>query len=119
MVYSEISTIRFQYHNISVFEFHRDTNYAHPLGKLIVSILNKCYKICPQIEKNLGFEDYEPLNLDPGQYALLNTSMYKHGDKLTNQTRVSMDFRFIPNLRPDKENISPSRKKNLHQILTL
>ena len=111
-------TIRFQYPcNISVFEFHRDTNYAHPLGEInCFYALNKCYETSAlQVEKNLGFEDYEPLNLDPGQYALLNTSMYKHGDKInkTNKTRVSMDFRFIPNLRLDKENISPSRKKKL------
>lgn len=111
-------TIRLQYPgNVSVFEFHRDTNYAHPLGEInCFYALNKCYESSAlQVEKNLGFEDYEPLNLDPGQYALLNTSIYKHGDKInkTKKTRVSMDFRFIPNLRLDNENISLSKKKKL------
>ena len=38
--------------------------------------------------------------MKPGEYAILNTSIYKHGDFInkTGKTRVSMDFRFIPNI---------------------
>ena len=94
-------TIRFHFPgNISVFEFHRDSNYSHPIGEInCFYALNECLDSSAlQVEKNLGFEDYLPLNLGPGQYALLNTSIYKHGDILnkTPKTRVSMDFRFIP-----------------------
>ena len=99
--------------NISVFEFHRDSNYSHPIGEInCFYALNKCLDSSAlQVEKNLGFEDYLPLNLKAGQYALLNTSIYKHGDILyqTRKTRVSMDFRFIPrNLL--NENKSPFTK---------
>ena len=92
---------RFQFpNNISVFEFHRDSDYEHPLGEInCFYALTKCENSSAlHVEKNLGFEDYVPLNLNPGQYALLNTSIYKHGDILneTKKTRISMDFRFIP-----------------------
>ena len=95
-------TIRFHFpNNVSVFEFHRDSNYLHPIGEInCFYALNECINSSAlHIEKNLGFEDYVPLNLKAGEYALLNTSIYKHGDFInqTRKTRVSMDFRFIPN----------------------
>ena len=96
-------TIRFHFpNNVSVFEFHRDSNYLHPIGEInCFYALNECINSSAlHIERNLGFEDYEPLNLKPGEYAILNTSIYKHGDFInkTRKTRVSMDFRFIPNI---------------------
>ena len=94
-------TFRFHFpNNVSVFEFHRDSNYSHPIGEInCFYAINECINSSAlQIEKNLGFEDYFPLNLIQGEYALLNTSIYKHGDILnqTNKTRVSMDFTFNP-----------------------
>ena len=96
-------TIRFHFpNNVSVFEFHRDSNYSHPIGEInCFYALNECINSSAlHVEKNLGFEDYVPLNLKPGEYAILNTSIYKHGDFInkTRKTRVSMDFRFIPNI---------------------
>ena len=96
-------TIRFHFpNNVSVFEFHRDSEYLHPLGEInCFYALNECINSSAlHVEKNLGFEDYAPLNLKPGEYAILNTSIYKHGDLInkTRKTRVSMDFRFIPNI---------------------
>lgn len=107
-------TIRIQFpKNVSVFEFHRDSNYLHPIGEInCFYAINKCFNTSAlQVEKNLGFEDYVPLNLSPGNYALLNTSIYKHGDLFneTNQTRISMDLRFIPNSKLNNENISLSK----------
>lgn len=94
-------TIRVQFpNNLSVFEFHRDSDYSHPIGEInCFYAVNECFNSSAlQVEKNLGFEDYEPLNLKSGEYAILNTSIFKHGDLLnkTSRTRVSMDFRFIP-----------------------
>ena len=104
-------TIRLQFpKNVSVFEFHRDSNYSHPIGEInCFYAINKCFNTSAlQVEKNLGFEDYVPLNLKPGQYALLNTSIYKHGDLLneTKKTRISMDLRFIPNSKLNSEKFS-------------
>ena len=49
-------------------------------------------------EENLGFENYFNLNLKSGEYAILNTLIYNHDDltNKTTKTRLSMDFRFIP-----------------------
>lgn len=104
-------TLRFQLpDNVSVFEFHRDSDYDHPLGEInCFYALNECYKSSAlQVEKNLGFEDYVPINLKSGEYALLNTSIYKHGDILnkTSKTRVSMDFRLIPERLLDNKKAS-------------
>ena len=104
-------TIRFHFpNNVSVFEFHRDSNYSHPIGEMnCFYAFNECLNSSAlQVEKNLGFEDYVPLNLKQGEYAILNTSIFKHGDILneTNSTRVSMDFRFIPNKLLNNNNIS-------------
>ncbi len=94
-------TIRVHFpNNLSVFEFHRDSDYSHPLGEInCFYAVNECFNSSAlQVEKNLGFEDYEPLNLKSSEYAIINTSIFKHGDLLnkTMKTRVSMDFRFIP-----------------------
>ena len=112
-------TIRIQFpNNLSVFEFHRDTNYYHPIGEInCFYAINECFNSSAlHVEKNLGFEDYEPLNLRPGEYAILNTSIYKHGDILnqTGKTRISMDFRFIPakSLSNQKSTLTKSIKLN-------
>lgn len=107
-------TVRIQFpKNVSVFEFHRDSNYSHPIGEInCFYAINQCFNSSAlQVERNLGFEDYEPLNLNPGEYALLNTSIYKHGDILneTKKTRVSMDFRFIPISKLTEGKISLTR----------
>ena len=108
-------TIRFQFpNNVSVFEFHRDSNYLHPIGEInCFYALNECNNSSAlHIEKNLGFEDYVPLNLNPGEYALLNTSIYKQGDFInkTGKTRVTMDFRVIPNIFLSKDISSLTKK---------
>ena len=94
-------TIRIQFPmNVSVFEFHRDSDYKHPLGEInCFYAINTCKDSSAlQVEENLGHDNFKPLNLKAGEYALLNTSIFKHGDiqNTTGKTRVSMDFRFIP-----------------------
>ena len=84
----------------------------HPLGEInCFYAINECLDTSAlHVEKNLGFEDYFPLNLKAGEYAILNTSIFKHGDYMnkTSKTRVSMDFRFIPrkNLNPSNSSLS-------------
>ena len=81
-------TIRFQFpNNVSVFEFHKVYNYLNPIGEIncFYAINEWINSSALYIEKNLGFEDYVPLNLKSGKYETLNTSIYKHGD-LINKT---------------------------------
>ena len=112
-------TIRFQFpENVSVFEFHRDSDYCHPISEInCFYAVNECLESSAlHVEKNLGFEDYFPLNLKSGEYAILNTSIFKHGDFLnkTGKTRVSMDFRFIPkkHLNNEKSSLTKGIKFN-------
>ena len=60
-------TIRFHFpNNVSVFEFHRDSNYLHPIGEInCFYALNECINSSALHVENLGFEDYVPLNLNP------------------------------------------------------
>lgn len=86
--------------NVSVFEFHRDSDYRHPLGEInhFLSITKSSGNAALHIEKNLGWDDYKPLELEEGESAIVNTSIFKHGDYINTQnyTRVSVDFRAIP-----------------------
>ena len=60
------------------------------------------------------------LKFQTGEYALLNTSLYKHGYFInnTNKTRLSIDFRFIPkaNLKNNKSSLTKRRKIYLRFI---
>ena len=86
--------------NVSVFEFHRDSDYNHPLGEINHFLaVTKCTQTAALwYEKHLGWEDYRPLELKKYQSAMINTSIYKHGDKINaeNYSRISLDFRAIP-----------------------
>jgi len=86
--------------NISVFEFHRDSDYQHPFGEInhFLSLTAAEDSSALHVEENLGWNDFKPLNLQPAQSAILNTSVFRHGDFINSQgyTRVSIDFRAIP-----------------------
>lgn len=86
--------------NISVFEFHKDSDYSHPLGEInnFLAVTECKDSAALHIEKNLGWENYQPLNLKSGELAQINTSIFKHGDFKNKEgfTRISIDFRFIP-----------------------
>ena len=112
-------TLRFHFpNNLSVFEFHRDSDYEHPLGEInCFYAITECKNSSAlHIENNLGFEDYVPLNLKSGEYAILNTSIYKHGDFInkTSKTRVSMDFRFIPDIHLNNTKVSKTNSIKLN-----
>lgn len=86
--------------NVSVFEFHRDSDYMHPLGEInhFLSLNHSVSSASLHIEEDLGWENYVPLELSSGQSAIINTSIFKHGDFSNSEgyTRVSIDFRAIP-----------------------
>ena len=94
-------SLRVQYpSNVSVFEHHIDYDYFHPRGEInhFLAITDCIDDSALWVEENLGWNNFKPLNLKKGHYAVLNTSVFKHGDKIntTGETRLSCDFRFIP-----------------------
>lgn len=86
--------------NVSVFEFHRDSDYNHPLGELnhFLALTKANGTASLHIEQDLGWNNFKPLELDKGKSAIINTSIFKHGDYINKEgyTRVSLDFRAIP-----------------------
>jgi hypothetical protein len=104
--------------NISVFEFHRDSDYQHPFGEInhFLSLTRAEDSSALHVEEHLGWNDFKPLNLQPAQSAIINTSVFRHGDYINSQgyTRVSIDFRAIPKDVLDKhknlKSITKSRK---------
>ena len=94
-------TVRFHLPgNISVFEFHRDSDYKHPFAEVnCFYALTQCKSSSSlHVERNLGLRNFFPLDLDAGEYSLLNTSVFAHGDLVNSEpnTRISFDFRFVP-----------------------
>ena len=116
-------SLRIQFpENISVFEFHRDSDYNHPLGEInhFLAITDCNESSALHIEKNLGWDNFSPLNLMAGESAILNTSIYKHGDisNKTDFTRFSIDFRSIPlqvlEKQESKNTVTAQRKLDIN-----
>lgn len=105
--------------NISVFEFHRDSDYNHQLGEVnhFLSVTASRRSAALHVENNLGWNDFAPLELAAGESAILNTSAFRHGDYINNEayTRLSLDFRAIPHclLKDVDSKQSLSKKKAL------
>lgn len=99
-------TLRIQFpDNISVFEFHKDSFYNHPSEEINHFLaLTNCvgtaalWRESTYIDPTICEPRFEPTNLDAGQLIKFDTSNVWHGDlpNLTNNTRVSIDFRLLP-----------------------
>ena len=90
-------SIRVQFpNNLSVFEFHRDSDYNHPLGEInhFVAVTPCKSTAALWLERNLGWDNFAPLDLQPYQSAMINTSIFKHGDYINQEgyTRLSLIF---------------------------
>ena len=125
--FQRFPSLRVQFpNNISVFEYHRDSDYNHPLGEInhFLSITKSENTGALWVEENLGWEDFKPLNLNKGEMAVLDTSIFKHGDKLNQEesTRVSIDFRAIPlsalKAEESKKSITAGRKFDIEDYYT-
>lgn len=102
IVYQKRPTFRIHLNNNkAVGEFHRDSEYNHPLQEINMFVpMTECVDTNTiWIEKTPGAEDFEPINLKYGQAFVFNGGLLTHGNKVnrTNQTRVSFDFRIIRN----------------------
>ena len=121
LVVQAFPSLRFQFpNNLSVFEFHQDSFYSHPHEEI-----NTFYAVTDCIESSglwlqqqyqgpfNEFSSYQPLNLRSGSYARLNTATMWHGDvpNLSNNTRISLDFRILTTdaFLNDKKTLSGKR----------
>lgn len=99
--YQQVPTFRVHLPgNVAVGEFHTDGDYNHSPGEVNFWVpftevfgSNSVY-----IESELGSGEYRSFALGYGEILTFDAVQWEHGNKLniTGQTRVSFDFRIIP-----------------------
>jgi len=88
--------------NQAVVVYHRDSDelHQHPDGELnFIVALTEMYDTNTIVVESLPFlGDFHPVKMSPGQALLFNGNKCRHGNEinLTGKTRVSFDFRVIP-----------------------
>ena len=100
MIYQKRPTFRIHYNdNLAVGEFHRDSNYSHPIEEVNFFLpVTDCWGTNTiWIESRDGKADYSPISLKYGQIFVFNGGMLTHGNKVnkTGNSRVSFDFRCL------------------------
>ena len=100
LIIQRLPTLRVQFpDNLSVGEYHRDSDYNHPKEEINVWVpLTKSINTAAlHIEKNAFSEEYSPINVGYGQFIVFD-SLLKHGNEINKEkyTRISFDFRVIP-----------------------
>jgi len=86
--------------NLGVGEFHKDSDYNHPLEEInfLIPVTEAKDTSTVWVESAPNLGDYRPINLAYGEVLVFRGGMLKHGNKIneTDKTRVSFDFRVIP-----------------------
>lgn len=100
LVYQKRPTFRIHYNNnLAVGEFHRDSNYNHPIEEVNFFLpVTDCWGTNTiWIESKDAKADYSPVSLKYGQIFVFNGGMLTHGNKInkTGSSRVSFDFRCL------------------------
>ena len=111
IIYQTIPTFRTHLpNNLGVAEFHRDRDYSHSPNEINVFLPMTEAKNTNTIwsESEEGKEDFSPMRANYGDYYIWIGANLLHGNKTntSNKTRISIDFRFMPE----------SKYKNTNQI---
>ncbi len=114
LIYQKTPTFRVHLcGNKAVGEFHKDSDYNHPINEINFFIpMTKAYNTNTiWIETKPGSEEYEPIDLEYGEAFMFNGGIYKHGNKInkTSRTRVGFDFRVI-----NSKEYRPNTKSSLN-----
>lgn len=85
---------------MAVDEFHLDSTYNHQSGTINFWLpVTKAFDTNTMwVESVAGSGDYQPVNLQPGEFLQFDATVLRHGNlcNMTGRTRVSFDFRVIP-----------------------
>lgn len=88
--------------NLAVGEFHKDKDYNHNPREINIFLpfTKACGNNTIWTESAPDKGDYQPINLNYGEFAIFDGANCMHGNKLndTGQTRVSIDFRVLMRL---------------------
>ena len=109
LVYQSVPGIRFNRPGAkAVYSWHSDgdKNHKHPLGEINIYLpLTDSYDTNTiWVESIPGLGDFHPVNLEYGQFLMGYLNQCRHGNKInkTGKTRVSLDFRIIPDFAYDE-----------------
>ena len=103
--------------NLSVGDYHRDSDYGHPLEEINiwVPVTQAKNTATIWIESECGKNDFHPVELNNGEFLIFDSAL-RHGNEINSEgyTRVSMDFRVIPkSLYTDSERLTANRGHKL------
>lgn len=117
LIYQSKPTLRVMFpNNKAVGDWHRDREYNHPLEEINVwvPITSASNTNSIWLESSFDKEDYEPANLDYGQFLIFDSGL-KHGNVLNkeNKTRLSFDFRVIPRSKYKEPSNASSYSQNI------
>jgi len=91
---------------VSKWHYDSDLDHGHPDWEINFQIALTEMKetSATWVETVPGLNDFNPMNLNVGEFAIFNGNKCRHGNKpnRTEQTRVSLDFRVLPIDRYDE-----------------
>jgi len=104
LIYQAFPTYRIQYpNNKAITTIHTDSDIAHqhPSGEInfIIPLTQMRESSAPWVESFPGIGDYSPMEGSPGDLFMWDGNRCSHFNKAnqTGKTRISFDFRVIPN----------------------
>ena len=102
-IFQTFPSIRFhlpQDRAIHVWHYDSDGDHRHPDWEINfhLALTNILDTQSVWVESVPGLEDYRPMEMNYGEFYAFNGNKSRHGNKvnLTDQTRVSFDFRIMP-----------------------
>lgn len=101
LLYQRVPTFRVQLPgNVAVGEFHRDLDYGHQAEEFNwwVPVTRARRTATVWVESAPGRRDFRPVELNYGEALLFSGATLMHGNypNRTGETRVSFDFRVLP-----------------------
>ena len=101
LLYQKIPTFRVhQPNNLAVAAYHKDSEYSHSVHEMNFFLpLTKAYgNNTIWVESEIGKQDYKPMEAEYGEIWYWSGATLMHGNKLndTGKSRISVDFRIIP-----------------------
>jgi hypothetical protein len=100
--------------NLGVGAFHKDRDYSHGVTEVNfwLPVTDAYDTNTVWCESKEDLEDFQPINVDHGQYLIFNGANLSHGNKInrTGSSRVSFDFRIVK-----RSEFKPSNKKTVSQ----
>ncbi len=101
IIYQKWPTFRVHLpNNMAVGAWHIDSDFNHPEGEInFILPITKMFESNTVIaESEPGLRDFKQIELDPGELFMFNGNKCLHGNlpNRTGKTRVSLDFRVLP-----------------------